>query len=146
MAIFITWHEIKRGHKYGINTIQRAELKKFTINQGDIGKSSPYEAVNYYMLETLLEKFRKLFPEEKNLLDVGSGKGRVMVTAAHYGFKKITGVDFAKELHPIWIEKIPMKTMGQPEDIAEAVLYLASPKSKYVTGADWIIDGGYTVP
>ncbi|MBS3904355.1 MAG: SDR family oxidoreductase [Simkania sp.] len=55
-------------------------------------------------------------------------------------------LDFAKELHPIWIEKTPMQTMGQPEDIAEAMLYLASPRSKYVTGADWIIDGGYTSP
>ena len=36
--------------------------------------------------------------------------------------------------------------MGESEDIAEAVVYLASPKSKYVTGADWIIDGGYTAP
>ena len=98
LAIFITWHEIKRGHKYGINTIKRAELKEFTIAQGDIGKSSPYEAVNYYMLENLLENFRKLFPEEKSLIDVGCGKGRVIVAAAHYGFKKITGIDFAKEL------------------------------------------------
>jgi cyclopropane fatty-acyl-phospholipid synthase-like methyltransferase len=39
-----------------------------------------------------------LFPGEKRLIDVGSGKGRVMVAAAHYGFKNIIGVDFAKEL------------------------------------------------
>lgn len=98
LAIFITWHEAKRGAKYGINTIKRAELKRLTIPDGDISKSSPYEAVNYYMLENLLENFRKLFPEEKNLTDVGCGKGRVLVVAAHYGFTHITGIDFAKEL------------------------------------------------
>ncbi len=43
-------------------------------------------------------------------------------------------------------DRIPLGRLGEPEDIAEAVLYLASPKSKYVTGADWIIDGGYTAP
>jgi NAD(P)-dependent dehydrogenase (short-subunit alcohol dehydrogenase family) len=70
----------------------------------------------------------------------------IRVNAISPGYIKTKILDFAKELHPVWIEKTPMKTMGQPEDIAEAVLYLASPKSKYVTGADWIIDGGYTAP
>ena len=98
LAIFITWHEAKRGSKYGINTIKRAELKELTIPEGDISKSSPYEAVTYYMLENLFENFRKLFPGEKNLVDAGCGKGRVLVVAAHYGFTHITGIDFAKEL------------------------------------------------
>ena len=70
----------------------------------------------------------------------------IRVNAISPGYIKTKILDFAKELHPIWIEKTPMKTRGEPEDIAEAVLYLASPKSKYVTGADWIIDGGYTDP
>jgi len=70
----------------------------------------------------------------------------IRVNAISPGYIKTKILDFAKELHPTWIEKTPMKTMGQPEDIAEAVLYLASPKAKYVTGADWIIDGGYTAP
>ncbi len=70
----------------------------------------------------------------------------IRINAISPGYIKTKILDFAKELHPIWIEKTPMKIMGQPEDIAEAVLYLASPKSKYVTGADWIIDGGYTAP
>ena len=33
---------------------------------------------------------------------------------------------------------------GEPEDIAYGVLYLASDESKYVTGAELTIDGGYT--
>jgi 16S rRNA G966 N2-methylase RsmD len=98
LAIFITWHEIKRGPKYNINTIKPESLNALTIAEGDKSKSSPYEALNYFILENLLENFCKLFPQEKSLIDVGSGKGRVMVAAAHYGFKNITGVDFAKEL------------------------------------------------
>jgi predicted RNA methylase len=98
LAIFITWHEIKRGPKYNINTIKPESLDALTIADGDKSKSSPYEALNYFILENLLENFCKLFPREKSLIDVGSGKGRVMVAAAHYGFKNIIGVDFAKEL------------------------------------------------
>ncbi|HJS54652.1 MAG TPA: class I SAM-dependent methyltransferase, partial [Chitinophagaceae bacterium] len=85
--------------KYDINTIKPESLKDLTILEGDISMSSPYEAVSYFILENLLDNFRRLFPEEKSLLDVGCGKGRVMVAAAHYGFKNITGVEFAKELY-----------------------------------------------
>ena len=42
-----------------------------------------------------------------------------------------------------WIvSQVPMKRFGQPEDIADAVLYLTSPESAFVIGADLIIDGG----
>ncbi|MGV3549228.1 SDR family NAD(P)-dependent oxidoreductase [Rhizobium sp.] len=34
------------------------------------------------------------------------------------------------------------KRMGEPEDIAHAVMFLASERSSYVTGADMIVDGG----
>lgn len=98
LAFFITWHEIKRGSKYGINTIKPVSLNDLTITEGDKSKSSRYEALNYYILENLLENFCRLFPNEKNLVDVGSGKGRIMIVAAHYGFTTIKGIDFAKEL------------------------------------------------
>lgn len=35
--------------------------------------------------------------------------------------------------------------IGRPEDIAGAVLYLASPESSYVIGSEIIVDGGYTI-
>ncbi|HHF7366435.1 TPA: SDR family oxidoreductase [Legionella bozemanae] len=34
--------------------------------------------------------------------------------------------------------------VGEPLDVAYAVLYLASEESKFVTGSDLIVDGGYT--
>jgi NAD(P)-dependent dehydrogenase (short-subunit alcohol dehydrogenase family) len=38
----------------------------------------------------------------------------------------------------------PLGRVGQPEDIADAVLYLASPLSEFVTGESLIVDGGAT--
>jgi len=40
---------------------------------------------------------------------------------------------------------IPWKRMGLPEDIANAVLYLASPASDYITGQVIVVDGGWTL-
>lgn len=37
---------------------------------------------------------------------------------------------------------IPMGRLGQPEDVADAVLFLASEESKYITGIELVIDGG----
>jgi NAD(P)-dependent dehydrogenase (short-subunit alcohol dehydrogenase family) len=38
----------------------------------------------------------------------------------------------------------PLGHVGEPEDIAYGILYLASDESKFVTGSELVIDGGYT--
>jgi len=37
----------------------------------------------------------------------------------------------------------PIGRLGQPEDIANAALFLASDESAFATGAPFVIDGGY---
>jgi NAD(P)-dependent dehydrogenase (short-subunit alcohol dehydrogenase family) len=41
-------------------------------------------------------------------------------------------------------EETPLKRFAQPEEIALAILYLASDESQFVTGAELVIDGGFT--
>jgi 2-deoxy-D-gluconate 3-dehydrogenase len=41
-----------------------------------------------------------------------------------------------------FIEKIPMKRMGESDEIGKVVLFLASPLSSYMTGSQVVVDGG----
>ncbi len=40
--------------------------------------------------------------------------------------------------------KVPMRRMGNPDDIAPAVSFLLSDEAKYITGQNLIVDGGWT--
>jgi NAD(P)-dependent dehydrogenase (short-subunit alcohol dehydrogenase family) len=41
-------------------------------------------------------------------------------------------------------KKVPLRRMGLPEDISPAVVFLLSEESKYITGQNIIVDGGWT--
>ena len=43
-------------------------------------------------------------------------------------------------------EYIPMKRLGDPEDIGTTVVFFTSPEAKYITGQSLIVDGGQTLP
>jgi len=56
----------------------------------------------------------------------------------------VTGLNAnSPHLKPM-IEITPMKRSGRPEEIAELVLFLASDASSFITGEDFVIDGGFT--
>ena len=97
LAGFILMHEIRGEKKFGIDTSKPIELSQLTITGGDIRHSSRYEAVNFYILEALLKRLREICADN-SFTDLGCGKGRAMVVAAHYGFTSIKGVDFAQEV------------------------------------------------
>lgn len=52
--------------------------------------------------------------------------------------------DAQKQLDDIAAGLVPMGKRGEPDDIAYALVYLASDESKYVTGASLVVDGGWT--
>lgn len=45
--------------------------------------------------------------------------------------------------HPLK-KKTPWPELGKPKDIAYGTLYLASDESRFVTGSELVIDGGFT--
>ena len=100
---------------------------------------------------------------------VGSATSSAYATAKHgvVGLTKVAAVDHAEDnirvnaVCPGYIEtpmteetmrrrggrilaRVPMARMGKAGEIAEAVVWLCSPKASFVTGVSWAVDGGYT--
>lgn len=78
---------------------------------------------------------------------------RIRVNSIHPGYIRTPMVEHhlrstgATDLEAACVEvgKLhPLGHMGEPDDIAWAVVYLASDESKFVTGSELVIDGGYT--
>ncbi|MEL4307321.1 SDR family NAD(P)-dependent oxidoreductase [Joostella sp. CR20] len=73
-------------------------------------------------------------------------KHNILVNAVGPGFtlteltRKTNTIDELKALE----ERIPLKRLANPEEIANLVLFLASGFNTYITGQNIIIDGGYT--
>ena len=55
--------------------------------------------------------------------------------------KRFTGTD---ERKAGLVAKVPLKRMGRPEEIAQTIVFLASDKASFITGASYLVDGGKT--
>lgn len=76
----------------------------------------------------------------------------IRVNSVHPGFIWTPMVENAAKQSAIQAEefrkaldaKHPLGHIGEPDDIAWGIVYLASEEAKFVTGAELVIDGGYT--
>jgi 3-oxoacyl-[acyl-carrier protein] reductase len=71
----------------------------------------------------------------KNITVNAVAPGAIQTPGAQMPDEQIKGI----------VAGIPIQRMGQPEDIANAVVFLASEKSSYITGQVIVVDGGWTI-
>jgi NAD(P)-dependent dehydrogenase (short-subunit alcohol dehydrogenase family) len=79
-------------------------------------------------------------------LECADAKDGVRVNSVHPGMIETPIWAFAgnPNLDDLAATTTPMGVKGLPSDIADAVLWLAGPESRYVTGAEIVVDGGIT--
>jgi 3-oxoacyl-[acyl-carrier protein] reductase len=73
------------------------------------------------------------------------GSRGITVNAIAPGFIKTDMTSSLIDKNPSIEDRIPMKRLGIPEDVAGAVAFLASKKASYITGQVIAIDGGLTL-
>lgn len=77
-----------------------------------------------------------------------TAKENIRVNSVHpgmiwTGMQKVAIKD-NPEQYDILTAGIPMGRMGEPSDIANCILFLASEEARYITGAEFVVDGGMT--
>lgn len=78
-------------------------------------------------------------------LAVVGGQWNVRVNTVSPGMIKTAERNVAPDLIKRFNEATPLGRLGVPEDIAAVVSFLASSEASFVTGAEWVVDGGWSV-
>jgi len=99
IKIYMSVQEHWFDFRYGIDTCSWSDLTEMTID----GIHKPQRRIYYQPgrilpIRKMLRAIRTRTPSEPVLVDFGSGKGRVLIIASEFGFKKVRGVEFAREL------------------------------------------------
>ena len=84
--------------KYKTDTCSWKKLDDLTIESNYRGISFGYQPTRVVPLRKLFKKIESLIPSYDGFVDFGCGKGRPLLIAAEFGFRKAIGVDFAHEL------------------------------------------------
>lgn len=70
--------------------------------------------------------------------------GMIMTPALAGTFKVLANAKRSEEeTKAAMLKQIPLRRIGEPADIANAILFLASDEAKYITGTELIVDGGF---
>lgn len=49
-----------------------------------------------------------------------------------------------ERLKETYVPRVPMRRMGNPDEVANLIAFLSSTKASFMTGTSVVIDGGYT--
>lgn len=81
----------------------------------------------------------------KSLADKWARSG-ISVNAVAPGFIKTEAIDWLtsnEAAAKATIASIPQRRFGEPADVANVVMFLAAPQSKYISGHNLVVDGGF---
>ncbi len=78
-------------------------------------------------------------------LAVELGHAGITVNCIAAGAVSTPGWPASPEGQAAWKRRAPLSRMGEAEDIAAAVVFLASPQASYITGQVFTVDGGWSM-
>jgi len=102
-------------------------------------QSSIYQASKAALNSIAKTAAAELAPRKIRVNIISPGPTRTNVLNSSYG---------EETANAIWdnlATVVPLKKIGIPEDVAKMVVYLSSENASYITGADFLMDGGMTL-
>jgi len=102
----------------GIETASWVRVPELDTTSANREHAVRYEPSSVAEFELLMDKL-DIDPSEFTFVDYGSGKGRALILAAEYPFKRIVGVEFAESLHEI--ARVNVATLGDDASRVETI-------------------------
>lgn len=136
-VFFCTKHAIPHMQKAGIGSIINLSSIYGLVSAPDV---PPYHASKGAV--RLMSKTDALLYAAENIRANSIHPGFIWTPMVE-GHLKTTGMD-PEEARQMTADLHPVGHLGEPDDIAWGAVYLASDESKFVTGSELVIDGGYT--
>jgi predicted RNA methylase len=84
--------------RYRIETSKWEPLAELTIDSDNKERGVTYQPTRVMPLRKLFHVLEPIIPSDSVFVDFGCGKGRVLLVASEFGFSKVIGVEFAREL------------------------------------------------
>jgi SAM-dependent methyltransferase len=103
-AMFRVAVDIAFDLRYGTDTIRCAQMNMLDFESEHKECATLYQASEAQPLRGLMRKLD--LPKDGSFVDLGAGKGRVLLIAAQFGFKRVIGVEFSRELCEIARENV----------------------------------------
>ena len=130
------------GRKYGIAAIRKTGGPGSVINlssiSGIVGQS--YIHVGYNASKGAVRLITKAAAAQH-------GKEGIRVNSVHPGLMppmRTSGRTADPEQRAKTLKGVPLGRAGEVDEVANAILFLASDEASYVTGAELVVDGGWT--
>jgi SAM-dependent methyltransferase len=95
----------RHDRQHGINTAGWLELQELAIDSPNKSFGIRYQPSSRKRLEAIFANLPADL-SDFTFVDFGSGRGRVLVFASKFGFKKIVGVEFSEELHRSAVDNV----------------------------------------
>lgn len=94
IALVDRWFDFR----HGTDTCRWMLLQNLSISSGNKERGVRYEPARIVLLRRMFEYMAPMLPADSVMVDLGSGKGRVLLIASEFGFRETRGVEFAPEL------------------------------------------------
>ena len=100
--------------EHGVDTLGVVEPDEMAVPEPLHRGVERYEAAEPEFFEFLLQRAGPLAPRDRIFIDIGSGKGRVLLMAAMADFRRVVGVELDSRLHDIACRNITIMSRRFP--------------------------------